>query len=60
MTRSIGGALDLQALARLHFTTLTQDEQQAEIRRECLRWAEGRAAWSVNHCLATTLSVRAR
>lgn len=33
MTRAIGGALDMQALARLHFTTLVQDEQRAAIRR---------------------------
>ena len=31
--RAIGGALDMQALARLHFTTLAPDEQRAATRR---------------------------
>lgn len=33
MTRSIGGALDLAALARMHFHALDQDQQVAAIRR---------------------------
>ena len=33
MTRTIGGALDTSALARLHFNTLSHAEKVAAIRR---------------------------
>jgi hypothetical protein len=48
----IGGALDQAALARLHFHTLTHDEQAAAIRRLA---ASGQGEHTIAH--ATGLSV---
>jgi hypothetical protein len=55
MTRSsIGGALDLTALTRLHFNTLSLEERTAAIRRMA---AEGHTANGI--ASATGLSVEA-
>lgn len=50
--RSIGGPLDLAALARLHFHVLDQDQQAAAIRRLA---ATGQGEHTIAH--ATGLSV---
>jgi hypothetical protein len=49
---SIPGKLDTAALARLHFTVLTQEEQEAAIRRLA---AAGQGAHTIAH--ATGLSL---
>jgi hypothetical protein len=52
MTRTIGGALDMSALARLHFHSLDASEQTNAIRRMA---ATGQGAHTIAH--ATGLSV---
>jgi hypothetical protein len=52
-TQLIGGTLDMQALARLHFTTLSQAEQTTTIRRVAV--SQG----LLTIAAATGLSVRA-
>jgi enhancing lycopene biosynthesis protein 2 len=49
---SIGGALDMAALARLHFTVLSRAEQEAAIRRLA---AAGQGEHTIAH--ATGLSI---
>ncbi len=49
---SVGGPLDLAAMSRLHFTTLTRDQQAIAI---CRLAASGQSEHTISH--ATGLSV---
>ncbi len=49
---SIGGQLDQTAMARLHFTTLAQSEQEAAIRRMAV---SGQGPHTIAHATGWTL-----
>ena len=63
MTRTIAGALDPQAMARLHFSILDRDQQAAAIQRLALTQGENTIShvtgWSVE-AIRRVLSERER